>query len=419
MEAMFAMPAAWTSTLTKRTLLPLGLVVSGMILMLAGFTYFGVFRSIEAQNAHLPMALQKPIPELRAEAFATTRWVMWTAFGTLAVTLALLAWILRHTIAMPVVAMASAARGLAADGERRALDVDRADELGKLALALNEMAAEVSARDAALRDEKASLQRRVAARTVELEAALAQQTELGRLKTDFVSMVSHEFRTPLGVIMSASEILQRYFDRLSGDQRGQHLQMIVDSTQNLAKLMEGVLMLGRVEQGRLRFEPAMLDLDRFCQSMVTEVQAATQGGQGIRYQPFNDLSGATGDEGLLRHILSNLLSNAVKYGDAGGPVDFIVRRDGDSAQITIRDQGIGIPLEDQARLFTSFTRARNVGSRQGTGLGLVVVHRCIVCHGGTLDLKSAEGEGTTVIVRLPLWPILTSDSEFEVTPPIS
>ena len=114
------------------------------------------------------------------------------------------------------------------------------------------------------------------------------------------------------------------------------------------------------------------------------------------------------DEGVLRHIIPNLLSNAVKYSEPGTPVEFTAARHQTHAVFTIRDRGIGIPPEDQPKLFASFTRGRNVGTRPGTGLGLVVVQRCVQLHGGTIALDSAPGAGTTVIVSLPVFSPLTT-----------
>jgi signal transduction histidine kinase len=244
---------------------------------------------------------------------------------------------------------------------------------------------------------------RVAERTRELDEALAHERELGEMKSRFVTLVSHEFRTPLGVIMSASDVLQRYFERLPAEKRQRHLDMILRSTRNLASLIEEVLLLGRVEEGHMPFVPAAMDLEKLCRTFADEAHSAGGGACPIVFRPESSLEGAAGDEALLRHILSNLLSNAVKYSEPGTPVEFTARRAGDAAVFTIRDHGIGISAEDQARLFTSFTRGQNVGTRPGTGLGLVVVQRCVKLHGGSLDLASTLGQGTTVTVTLPLF----------------
>lgn len=349
-----------------------------------------------------------PRSVLRAQAFESTRWVLWSALASLALELVLLGLILRQSIARPVGQLVAATRKLAAGGERVTLAFERNDELGELAAAFNEMAGKVVERDAALRDEKTSLERRVMERTTELQAALAKQTELARLKTDFVSLVTHEFRTPLGVIMSASEVLNRYFERLSPDKRTRHLEMILSSTRNLAALIEEVLLLGRAEEGRMQFSPTPMDVERFCRTLCDEMQSATKGTSPIEFSVSTSLEGAVSDEAILRHILSNLLSNAVKYSEPGSPVEFAALRQGASLVMIIRDHGIGIPAEEQDRLFTSFTRASNVGTRPGTGLGLVVVQRCVQLHGGTLTLTSVVDLGTTVTVTLPVFDVTPS-----------
>lgn len=237
----------------------------------------------------------------------------------------------------------------------------------------------------------------------ELMNALTRERELSELKTNFVSLVSHEFRTPLGVIMSATDVLQRYFDRLPAEKRARHLDMIFRSTRNLAALIEEVLLLGKVEDGRMQFTPVPVDLETLCRNFVDEVTSATNASCPIQFTVHGSVAGAVSDESLLRHTLTNLLSNAVKYSAPGTPVEFSVERQGSAAVFTIRDRGIGIPKEDQARLFTTFSRGRNVGDRPGTGLGLVIVHRCVRLHRGKIQLQSEPGTGTTVIVHLPVF----------------
>lgn len=254
-----------------------------------------------------------------------------------------------------------------------------------------------------LRRSNADLEKRVAERTTELHRALAHERELGEMKGSFVSLVSHEFRTPLGVIMSATEVLTRYFEHLAPDKRARHLEMIFRSTRNLAQLIDEVLLLGCVEGGKMQFDPEAQDLEKICRTLVDEVYSATAGACPIRLNCMPELEGAMTDETVLRPIVTNLLSNAVKYSDQGKPVEFSVRRQNGDAVLTIRDRGIGIPQEDRARLFTTFTRGSNVGQIPGTGLGLVIVERCVQLHGGDLHIESEAGHGTTVTVRLPVF----------------
>ena len=233
--------------------------------------------------------------------------------------------------------------------------------------------------------------------------ALAHERELGALKSSVVSMVSHEFRTPLGVIASSAEILQRYLDRMTPDKRQEQLQSILRSTRQLSHLLDEVLLLGRFEAGRVGFEPEPLDVRRLCESLVDETLAATGRTNPVELRIEGEFAGAKGDEDLLRHILSNLLSNAVKYSPAGSTVEMRVGRDGASGVFEVVDRGIGLLPEDRARLFTAFFRGGNVGQRPGTGLGLTIVRRCAELHGGAVDLHGAPGAGTTATARVRLF----------------
>jgi PAS domain S-box-containing protein len=237
----------------------------------------------------------------------------------------------------------------------------------------------------------------------ELLRTLAREKELSELKSNFVSLVSHEFRTPLGIISTSSEILRDYLTELSETERRERLDSIARNTRRMSDLMEEVLVIGRLDAGKLAFEPAPLDLAALCYRLVDEVLSATN-----RVCPINVTLGslpadASADARLLHHTLTNLLINAVKYSEPGMAVDFIVARDGTEAVFTIRDRGIGIPDLDQKRLFNAFQRGGNVGSRHGTGLGLVIVKRCVDLQGGGIQLSSKTAEGTVVTVRVPVF----------------
>jgi signal transduction histidine kinase len=232
----------------------------------------------------------------------------------------------------------------------------------------------------------------------DLEAA----RELNHLKNTFVSMVSHEFRTPLAVILSSAELLSNHLDRLSPERRAQQLESIRGSTRRMAQLVDDVLLLGKVEGGSMTCNPAPLPLREFCETLVDEALSATS-----RRCPIV-LTFAAGlpetilaDESLLRHVLSNLLSNAAKYSPENSPASLTVgKTTPDTLTFTIADQGIGIPAADLPRLFQPFQRAGNVGQISGTGLGLMIAKRCAEIHHGTLEITSTVGEGTTVTVTL-------------------
>jgi PAS domain S-box-containing protein len=237
----------------------------------------------------------------------------------------------------------------------------------------------------------------------ELLKSLEREKELSQLKGNFVSMVSHEFRTPLAIIHSSAELLREFFDKMQPAERDEQLESIAGNTRRMAGMMEAILVLSRLDAGKLDFRPARLDLDTFCRRVVDEVLSATHGRCPIELSLRPALPQARADEQLLAHILTNLLSNAVKYSEPGGRVRFSVGRESGEAVCVIRDEGIGISEEDQAMLFTAFHRGANVGSRAGTGLGLLLVKRCVELHHGTVRIESKVGQGTTVTVRLPVF----------------
>lgn len=260
-----------------------------------------------------------------------------------------------------------------------------------------------------VRDLNASLETRVADRTAELAAAkddlaraLSQERELSELKTRFVSLVSHEFRTPLGVTMSAVEVLRHYRERITPEKHDELLEDIHSATLRMSGMMEQVLLLGRAEAGKIDWRPTSIDLPELCGKLVDEGLSATHRRCPVKLTVEGDFSGALMDEALVRHIIGNLLSNAVKYSPEGSPVDFCLCREGDEAVFTVQDRGIGIPVADQPRLFEAFQRASNVGETPGTGLGLLLVKRCVELHHGSIAVQSQEGAGTTFTVRLPV-----------------
>lgn len=262
-----------------------------------------------------------------------------------------------------------------------------------------------------------TLEQRVQERTAELEIAranlshaLEQERELSDLKSRFVSMVSHEFRTPLGVTMSAVEIMRHFDDRLPADKRRELCDEIHTATCNMAALMEQVLLLGRVEAGKLGFRPAPLKIENLISRLVDESLSATNRRCPISLQCVGILDQATGDEALVRHIMSNLINNAVKYSPETGEVVVRVHRDGSDLVCEVEDRGIGIPESDCGRLYEAFHRCTNVGDIPGTGLGLVIVKRCVDLHGGSIDLVSEIGKGTTFTVRLPMFDLSPSTS---------
>jgi signal transduction histidine kinase len=188
---------------------------------------------------------------------------------------------------------------------------------------------------------------------------------------------------------------------MNAGERNDQLESIARNTRRMAGMMEEVLVLSRLDAGKLDFQPATLDLNFFCRRVVDEVLSATNCRCRIQLALNSIPREAEFDERLLGHIFTNLLSNAVKYSEPGATVHFTVERDGHDAICIVRDHGIGIPDEDKQGLFKAFHRGSNVGTRPGTGLGLLLVKRCADLHGANLRLHSTIGEGTTVTVRFP------------------
>ena len=261
----------------------------------------------------------------------------------------------------------------------------------------------VLAREAEILALNRGLEETISRRTAELNVALAEEKELNRLKSNFTSMVTHEIRTPLEIILSSTDILLRYTDRLPPERRAAHLHGIKSAVRRMNALMADVLLFSRAEAGRMNFKPTPLELVPLCKTIVDEIQSATSRRCPIRLAVSGVDEPARVDENLLRHILTNLLSNAVKYSPVGSEVTLTVSRVAGEAVFNVKDAGMGIPEEDQRRIFTPFYRGGNAATIQGTGLGLVIVKHCAEQHGGTIEVESAPGAGTQVSVRLPLF----------------
>lgn len=234
----------------------------------------------------------------------------------------------------------------------------------------------------------------------EMQKALEKERELNQMKSRFVSMVSHEFRTPMSVIQTAAELLERF--ELPAAKQEQYFQQIRGSIDTMRQLLDEVLLLGHTESGRFEYIPVLLELNDFCQELVDMARANLSPQHDLQYSYSGTDAVVEVDRVLLQHILLNLLSNAIKYSPAGGIVHFGVHCKEDQVIFCIQDQGIGIPLQDQARLFESFYRGSNTKHIQGTGLGLAIVKNCVDLHGGQIEVASQEEKGTTITVQLPV-----------------
>ncbi|MEH2064794.1 MAG: MHYT domain-containing protein [Nostoc sp.] len=290
----------------------------------------------------------------------------------------------------------------------------------------------------------------------DMRKALEKERELNELKSRFISMASHEFRTPLAVVSSSIGILEDYGHRLNPAQSQKQFQYVQKSINHITQLLDDVLMINRADLNGLEFKPAPLNIVQFCHNLVEEMQIsapehiinlsiiderksvsrswfyltlclalkmARHSSQALCapaliFNPYAPLSkdpllrykirqhqnrnNLQLDEKLLQRILSNLLTNAVKYSDPGSTIYFKLVWQSESIAFHIQDRGIGIPVEDQALLFESFHRAKNVGRIPGTGLGLAIVRKCVDIHGGEIKVDSHVGIGTTFTVTLPV-----------------
>jgi signal transduction histidine kinase len=246
----------------------------------------------------------------------------------------------------------------------------------------------------------------------ELKLMLIKERELGELKTRFVSMASHEFRTPLAIIQTSVELLDHYAERLSPLERRESTTAIQQSVDRMRGLMENFLTLGRMGVSFTSCKLVPCDVAVIMAQLTTQVSSA----DGLRHSLRNSPTHADPssirlmlDPELLGQIVGNLLTNACKYSDAQTEVVLRWGRHEGALQIDVMDQGMGIPAADLPKLFETFHRASNVTGIQGSGLGLAIVKRAVEAHGGQIDVRSALGEGSCFTVRLP-WTEVTAAS---------
>jgi signal transduction histidine kinase len=233
-----------------------------------------------------------------------------------------------------------------------------------------------------------------------MQRALEKEKQLNELKSRFVSMASHEFRTPLSTILSSSTLVEKYLDKGDLDpaaikeNASRHLKRIKSSVGNLTSILNDFLSLDKLEQGKVEIKPVHFDLVKFADELIEEIQATLKKGQKILYTH----SGKTDvylDKQMLKNILYNFISNAGKYSPEDSVIEFSSNLDKNGLTISVTDYGIGIPDQDQMHLFERFFRAKNVTNIQGTGLGLNIVKRYSNLLNGEVSFSSKEGKGTT------------------------
>lgn len=237
-----------------------------------------------------------------------------------------------------------------------------------------------------------------------MKIELNKEREIVDLKEQFVSMVSHEFRNPLTTILASKEILERYSDRLTPHSRQEHLRQIGSQVQFMVELLNNVLTISRAQAHGMDVNLEATDLAAFSETVFKQVEQHDAGKHPFQLQTSGDLSAIPTDRRIVTHILNHLLTNAVKYSPEGTPISLEVRRERDTLTLAVQDKGIGIPADDQPRLYELFYRARNATSTLGSGLGLGIVKACVDSLGGLLTFESQEGSGTTFTVKLPCVP---------------
>jgi two-component system sensor histidine kinase/response regulator len=250
------------------------------------------------------------------------------------------------------------------------------------------------------------LQRDLQQKNEELHAALDRERKLNNLKSRFISIASHEFRTPLASILFSKNLLQRYTQKLSEKEfvgeMGEELISIERSVHQMTAVLDEVLTITKTEAGKVTFTPERIDLTELCRDIVEKFRSLSTDAHTLIFPNSGDHIHVLADPKLMETILSNLLSNAIKYSPRGGTVYCSLWQDNGTIRLSIKDEGIGIAEDDQSHLFEAFYRGANAAKIKGTGLGLSIVKQFIELHGGAIEVKSEVNRGTTFTIVLPL-----------------
>lgn len=245
----------------------------------------------------------------------------------------------------------------------------------------------------------------------EVTAALEKEKELGDLKTNFVTMASHEFRTPLSTIMSSAFLLSKYNGAADEDKRDKHINRIKEAVNDMKSILEDFLSLGKLEEGSIKAKTALITAAEYRDELEHTLEGITQlakAGQHIRFIHEGEKEISV-DISLLKNIIINLCSNSIKFSPDDGNILIHSRVDGRHLTLIVKDNGIGISAEDQQHLFERFFRAGNAANVQGTGLGLHIVAKYVELMNGSVSLKSEIGEGTEITVQIPQYEKNTPD----------
>jgi len=235
----------------------------------------------------------------------------------------------------------------------------------------------------------------------DIQVTLQREKELNELKSGFVTLASHEFKTPLSVILSSVSLIEKYPETGMQDKRVKHIHRIKSNVNNLKQILNDFLSLEKLEGGMLRNSPVEADLLTLTQEIIQDMEEAFKEGQQVRLRTEGTPRDVFVDTHLLHNVLNNLLSNAVKYSPDGASIDCSLIYHPSTVDIIFKDQGIGIPPDEQEKLFERFFRASNTAGISGTGLGLSIVKRYLDLMDGGIRLTSLPGQGSTFTVTLP------------------
>jgi signal transduction histidine kinase len=234
-----------------------------------------------------------------------------------------------------------------------------------------------------------------------VEIELHKERELGEIKRRFMITAAHEFRTPLAIILASSEMVEMYADRMTPERRASSFATIRAQVMSLGEMLDDMRTILDVEGDSVAFDPLPQDVARLCRGYVEDMQSSLGAKHVLTVTSEGDCANVPVDPALFERIVKNLLSNAIKFSLPGGEVRLNACRCGDQVQIMVSDNGIGIPVDDQPRIFDPYHRAANVINIPGMGLGLAIVHNFVKLHHGLVVFTSEEGKGTTFVVTLP------------------
>lgn len=238
---------------------------------------------------------------------------------------------------------------------------------------------------------------------IEINKALCKQRQLHQMKARLISIVSQEIRTPLANIFASADILTNYSQSWEEERRTKQLQNLQASVKYINQLFNDLILISEAEAGKLQVNPSILDIEQFCQKLVSQTRFREEKTPTINFSAKCEHTNVCLDRKLLRYILVNLLSNAINYSPNGGEIQFDLMTEGKEIILRIKDSGIGILPEEQAHIFEWFYRGSNVGKVEGIGLGLSVVKQCVELHKGNITIESEVEVGTTVTVTLPMY----------------